>query len=89
MLQSMGSQRVGYNLMTEEEQQESQPSRFSSQGLPWWLRLGPSTAGGADLILGFGTNIRCAPQRNNNNNKKLKSINVAKFVSQERRSYHL
>ena len=65
MLQSMGSQRVGYNLMTEEQQQESQPSNFSSQGLPWWLRLGSSTAGGADLILGFGTKIPCAPQLNN------------------------
>ena len=45
MLQAMGLQRVGYKLVTEE-QQESQPSKFSSQGLPWWLRLGSSTAEG-------------------------------------------
>ena len=67
MLQAMGLQRVGYKLVTEE-QQEIQPSKFSSQGLPWWLRLGSSTAGGADLMLGFETKIPRAPQPNNNKN---------------------
>ena len=54
-LQSMGSQRAGHDLATEQQQQQHKIfGRATSLGLQW-LRLCISNAGGPGLIPGQGT----------------------------------